>query len=95
MTIDVGAGMRSADIPDGFGHLPDRGTCPVCKDKGITVKKDGTLHQHWQRGWARKRGNPPCAGTDQKPTVLNASRVLRYLAAKRAEAWDEDVENAD
>ena len=90
MTINVGEGMRSADIPDGWGHLPDRGTCPVCKDEGIRLKKNDTLWQHWQYGWPRKRGYPPCAGTGQKPTALNAGRLRRHLAEQRATANDPD-----
>jgi hypothetical protein len=81
-TIDVGAGMRSADIPDGWGHLPDVGTCPVCRARG-RLKKDSTMRQHWRYGWPRRGGNPPCPGTGQKPAVLNGGRVTRYLAQQR------------
>jgi len=81
-SIDVGEGMRSADIPDGFGHLPDEGTCPVCRARG-RLKKDGTMWQHWRYGWSRRRGNPPCGGTGEKPSILNERRVTRYLASQR------------
>lgn len=81
-TIDVGAGMRSADIPDGMGHLPDEGTCPVCRARG-RLKKDDTMRQHWRYGWSRRNGNPPCPGTGQKPSTLNERRVTRYLAQQR------------
>lgn len=80
--IDVGTGMRSADIPDGMQDYPDVGTCPVCRARG-RLKKDGTVRQHWRRNWPRRGGNPPCPGTGQQPAVLNEGRVTRYLAAKR------------
>jgi hypothetical protein len=79
-TIDVGAGMRSADIPDGLEDTPDRGTCPVCRDNTIRLKKDDTLVRHWRRSWPRRGGHPPCPGTGQKTSVLNEHRVTRYLA---------------
>lgn len=85
MTIDVGAGMRSADIPDGREHSPDEGTCPVCRARG-RLKKDDTMRQHWRYGWSRRGGNPPCAGSSQKPAVLNERRVTRYLAQVRHDA---------
>jgi hypothetical protein len=82
MTIDVGAGVRSSDIPDGREDYPDIGTCPVCRHQG-RLTKDGGLRQHWRRNWPRRGGNPPCAGTGQQPSILNEHRVTRYLAAKR------------
>lgn len=91
MTIDAGKGMRSADIPDGFGHLPDRGTCPVCWSRDLRIKADGGLYQHWKYGWPRKRGYPPCAGTGQQPTALNETRVTRYLAQGRYSDTEEEV----
>lgn len=84
-SIDVGEGMRSADIPDGFGHLPDEGTCPVCRARG-RLKKDDTMRQHWRYGWSRRNGNPPCDGTGEKPSILNERRVTRYLAEQRQSA---------
>lgn len=81
-SIDVGAGMRSADIPDGFGHFPDEGTCSARRARG-RLKKDGTMRQHWRYGWPRSRGNPPCGGSGEKPSILNESRVTRYLAEQR------------
>lgn len=81
-TIDVGAGMRSADIPDVLQGSPDVGTCPVCRDHTIRLKKDETLFQHWTRNAPRRRSYPPCPGTGQKPTVLNEYRTTRYLASK-------------
>lgn len=84
-TIDVGEGMRSADIPDGFGHLPDEGTCPVCRARG-RLKKDNTMRQHWRYGWSRRGGNPPCPGTGQQPSILNERRVTRYLASQREQS---------
>lgn len=87
-TIDVGPGMRSADIPDASQGTPDRGTCPVCGKQDMGLKKDGSLRQHWRYGWTRKTGNPPCAGTGQQPTVLNAGRTTRYLAELRRAAYE-------
>lgn len=82
MIIDVGAGMRSADIPDGMQDYPDRGTCPVCRDCTLRLKKDDTLFQHWTRSRPRRRSYPPCPGTGQEPSVLNEYRVKRYLATQ-------------
>lgn len=78
--------MRSADIPDGFEHFPDVGACPVCTARSVRVKADGTLFQHWRYGWPKRNGHPPCAGTGQQPTVLNESRVTRYLVKRRERA---------
>lgn len=85
MAIDVGTGMRSADIPDGMEDSPDRGTCPVCRDHAIRLKKDDTLFQHWTASAPRRRGYPPCRGTGQQPSILNEYRTKRYLADRTTE----------
>jgi len=90
-SIDVGVGMCSTDIPDGFGHLPDEGTCPVCRARG-RLKKDGTMRQHWRYGWSRRNGHAPCTGSGQKPAILNERRVTRYLADARQAAADPTTE---
>ena len=79
---DEPTGMRSADIPDGFARLPDIGTCPVCRAQG-RLTKDGGMRQHWQRGWAKRDGHPPCAGSGQAPAALNEARVTRWRARAR------------
>lgn len=83
--------MRSGDIPDGFGHLPDVGACPACTARSVRVKADGTLFQHWRYGWSKRNGHPPCAGTGQQPTVLNESRVTRYLVKQRQQRNDDSA----
>jgi hypothetical protein len=91
MAIDVGAGMRSADIHDGREHAPDEGTCAACRARG-RLTKDGTMRKHWRYGWPRRAGHPPCGGSGQEPAVLNERRVTRYLAAKRTDPWDYEDE---
>jgi hypothetical protein len=87
--IDVGPGMRSADIPDAGQGTPDYGTCPSCSKRDVRLNKDGTVRQHWKRGWTRREGNPPCGGSGEKPTVLNAGRTARHLAEVRRTAYDQ------
>ncbi|MFD8335621.1 hypothetical protein ACFV42_23620 [Streptomyces solisilvae] len=80
MGADIGAGMRSADIPDGLGGTPDRGTCPVCRDRRILLKENEALFRHWAARAPRRLGYPPCNGTGRKPAVLNEDRTRRHLA---------------
>lgn len=87
-TINVGPGMRSADIPDASQGKPDHGTCPSCAKRDVRLKKDGTVRQHWKYGWPRSQGNPPCGGSGELPTVLNAGRTARHLVEVRRAAYD-------
>ncbi|MCW2903518.1 MAG: hypothetical protein JWO67_5783 [Streptosporangiaceae bacterium] len=91
--IDVGPGMRSADIPDASQGKPDHGTCPSCSKRDVRLKKDGTVRQHWKYGWPRSGGNPPCGGSGELPTVLNAGRTTRHLAEVRRAAHNPSDEN--